>query len=141
MQAWREVQLWDTFDRTLRQNYNMDDLIFSLDQLSPAQKELFVTIMLSLWKCKNLKLWQQQNKTIPQVVGRAKNLLDDWRVAQGVISNKVIVSSTHQSDSSNCHGVEWKKPAYGRYKCNIVVSFSFSLNMVGISICLRHDLG
>lgn len=48
-----------------------------LDQLSPARKELFVTIMWSLWKSMNLKLWQQQNKTISQVVDRAKNLLDD----------------------------------------------------------------
>lgn len=46
MQASCEVQLWDTIDRTLCQNYNMDALMFSLlDQLSPARKELFVTIM------------------------------------------------------------------------------------------------
>lgn len=43
MQAWREVQLWDTIDRTLRKNYNIDALIFSLfNQLCSAQKE-------SLW--------------------------------------------------------------------------------------------
>jgi hypothetical protein len=30
MQAWREVNLWDIIDRTLRRNYNMDALIFSL---------------------------------------------------------------------------------------------------------------
>lgn len=33
-QVWSEVQLWDTIDRTLRKNYNMDALIFTLlDQL------------------------------------------------------------------------------------------------------------
>jgi hypothetical protein len=120
----------------------MDALIFSLlYQLSPAQKYLFVMIMWRVWKRRNLKLWQQQNETILHVVDRAKNLLDDWRAAQGVRSNIVIVSSIHQSDSSSSHGVEWTKLTCGRYKCNIDASFSSSLNMVGISICLRDDLG
>lgn len=65
MKPWCEVQLWDTIDRTLRRNYNMDSLIFSLlGHLSPTQKYLFVTIMWSLWKQMNLKLWQQQNEMI-----------------------------------------------------------------------------
>jgi len=39
MQAWREIRLWDTIDRTLRKNYNIDAIIFSLfDQLCSAQK-------------------------------------------------------------------------------------------------------
>jgi hypothetical protein len=37
--------------------------------------------------------------------------------------------------------VEWTKLTYGMYKCNIDASFSPSLNMVGIGICLRDDLG
>lgn len=61
----------------------MDALIFTLlDQLSLVQKELFVTIMWSLWKRRNLKLWQQQNETILQVVERVKHLLDEWRTTQ-----------------------------------------------------------
>jgi len=68
-QAWREVQLWDKIDSTLRKNDNMDALIFTLlDQLPLVQRELFVMIMWSLWKCRNLKLWQQQNEIIMQVV-------------------------------------------------------------------------
>jgi len=78
MQVWKEVNLWDIIDRTLRPNYNMDALIFSLlEQLPYTQKELFVTIMWSLWKRGNLKLWQQQNETCIQVVERAHHLLDD----------------------------------------------------------------
>ena len=37
--------------------------------------------------------------------------------------------------------IEWTKPTYGRYKCNIDASFSSFLNMVGIGICLRDDQG
>ena len=54
----------NNISRTLRQNYNMDALIFSLlNQLPSMQKELFVMIMWSLWKRRNLKLWQHQNET------------------------------------------------------------------------------
>ena len=37
--------------------------------------------------------------------------------------------------------VEWSKPAYGRYRCNIDASFSSSMSMVGTRICLRDDRG
>jgi len=41
VQAWRDVHLRDTIDRTPHQNYNMDALIFSLlQQLPLAQSEL-----------------------------------------------------------------------------------------------------
>jgi len=58
MHLWREVNLWDKVDRALRQNYNMDAVIFNmLTTLSPAQSALFATVMWSIWKRRNLKLW------------------------------------------------------------------------------------
>lgn len=129
-QAWRVVQLWNTIDRTLRKNYNMDALIFTLlDQLPLVQRELFVTIMWSMWKRRNLKLWQQQNETIMHVLERAKHTLDDWRSAQQIWLQREDVPLTHQGNSSDSMVVEWSKPAYGRYKCNIDSSFSSSMNM------------
>jgi len=71
----------------------MDALIFTLlDQLPLVQRELFVTIMWSLWKRRNLKLWQQQNETIMQVLERAKHILDDWRSAQQIMMRREDVS-------------------------------------------------
>jgi len=120
----------------------MDALIFTLlDQLSLVQKELFVTIMWSLWKCKNLKLWQQQNETILQVVERARHLLDEWRTTQIIRSRREDALLTHQSNYTDVNVVEWSKPTHGRCKCNIDASFSSSTNMVGIGICLRDDRG
>jgi len=141
-QAWHEVQLWDTIDSTLRKNYNMDALIFTLtDQLPLVQRELFVTIMWSLWKRRNLKLWQQQNETIMQVMERAKHLLEEWRIAQNIRTRREDVPLTHQGNSNDGNVVEWSKSAYGRYKCNINASFSSSMHMVGIGICFRDDMG
>ena len=48
---------------------------------------------------------------------------------------------THHGNSSDGMVVEWSKPAYGRYKCNIDASFSSTMNKVGIGICLRDDRG
>jgi hypothetical protein len=51
----------------------------------------------------NLKLWQKQNETSLQVVEHARNLLDDWRSAQGVRSHRATDSYTHLSGSSSGH--------------------------------------
>jgi len=97
--------------------------------------------MWSLWKRRNLKLCQQQNETSLQVVEHARHLLDDWRAAQGVRSHRAIDFSTHPSRSRSGHVIKWTKPTYGKYKCNIDASFSSSLNMVGIGVCLCDDQG
>ena len=120
----------------------MDALIFSLlDQLPSSQKELFVTIMWSLWKRMNLKLWQQQNETCLQVVEWARHLLDDWRTAQEVRSHKATNILAQLNNVIHGPVIKWTKPTYGRYKCNIDASFSDSLNVVGIGICICDDHG
>jgi len=58
-----------------------------------------------------------------------------------VRSCREVFPLTHQIRASSSNVVEWMKPTYGRYKCNIDASFSSSLNMVGIRICLRDDMG
>ena len=83
MQVWCDVNLWESIDRVLHQNYNMDAVMFSLlQQLTICQSELFVKILWSLWKRRNLKLRQQKNETNMQVVERATYFLEDWKSAQ-----------------------------------------------------------
>jgi len=83
VQVWCDVNLWESIDRVLHQNYNMDAVMFSLlQQLTICQSELFVKILWSLWKRRNLKLWQQKNETNMQVVERATYFLEDWKSAQ-----------------------------------------------------------
>jgi len=58
MHIWHEVNLWNKIDRALRQDYNMDVVVFTmLSILNQSQSALFATIMWSLWKRHNLKLW------------------------------------------------------------------------------------
>jgi len=85
MHIWREFKLWDKIDRALRQNYNMDAMNFSLlSQLNPCQSALFATILWSIWKHRNLKLWQQKTENNCRVLARTTTLLDEWKVAQGI---------------------------------------------------------
>jgi len=88
--------------------------------------------MWSLWKRRNLKLWQQQNETSRQVVERATYILEDWQAAQHIRSQRTTCISMPQSCTSSREAVEWTKLEQGRYKCNIDASFSSSSNMVGI---------
>jgi len=97
--------------------------------------------MWSLCKRRNLRLWQQQNETSRQAVERATHLLEDWRVAQHIQSQRTTCISMSEGGTSNREVVEWTKPARGRYKCNIDASFSSSSNMVGIVVCLRNHSG
>jgi len=56
----------------------MDAVIFNMiSTLSSTQSVLFATIMWSIWKRRNLKLWNKKNETNAQVLTRATTLLKD----------------------------------------------------------------
>jgi len=60
VQVWREANLWDTIDKLLQQDYEIHALIFNfLQNFSTRHCALMATIMWSLWKSRNMKLWQQ----------------------------------------------------------------------------------
>jgi len=99
------------------------------------------TIMWSIWKCRNLKLWQQQIETDSQVFQRATHVLEEWRTTQRIRSSSSTQSITPQVQRLRQEEDAWKKPTPGRYKCNIDASFSTSLSRVGLGMCLRDDDG
>lgn len=135
------MNLWDSIDKVLRQNYNIDALVFTLlHQLSPGQSEPFFTVLWSLWKHRNLKICQQQNKTSTQVIGWATHLQDEyWRVAQCLKSRSTTTTITNRQISISWDLVKWEKPTTRRYKCNINASFSSSLNIADLRMCIRDD--
>jgi hypothetical protein len=99
------------------------------------------TIMWSLWKSRNMKLWKQQNETNSQVFQRATHLLEEWRATQVIRSRSYTQTTIPHVRSIRQEEDNWKKPAPGRYKCNIDASFSTSLNRVDLGMCLRDDDG
>jgi len=101
VQVWQAVNLLDKINRVLCQNYNMDAVIFTLlHKRPPNQSVLLATLMWSLWKRRNLKLWQQKNETVTQAVERATHLLEDWRAAQ-IIRGSCVEHSSHDQPNSS----------------------------------------
>jgi len=139
---WWNANLWDAIDRVIQQDCNISALIFTLlHNLSSGQCELMATIMWSLWKCRNMKLWQQQFEIDSQVLQRATHVLEEWQTAQRIRSSSSNQPITPQARPLRQEEDVWKKSAPGRYKCNNDAFFSTSFNMVGLGMCLRDDDG
>jgi len=142
---WQSANMWHLISTSLNQFDNAPDIIFNLLQkLSAVQIEYIVTIMWSIWKPRNLKLWQQVSNTTTTILARTRHLLEGWRNAnrkQAPIrqdNTSSMPSSSHHSRDTN---FKWKKPSSGRYKCNVDASFPSTINKVGIGMCIRDSDG
>ncbi|XP_045821752.1 uncharacterized protein LOC123914595 [Trifolium pratense] len=108
-------------------------------------------IMWSLWKHRNLKLWQNTTATCAQIVEKAMQLLDAWVQANNsnmLTPNSADMAATEHGNSAESSrstvglmACKWEKPTQGRYKCNIDASFTTQFNRVGIGMCIRDDEG
>ena len=100
--------------------------------------------MWSIWKARNLKLWQQVSDSTVTILERAKHLLEGWRIAnrkqaptrQENVSS--IPSTSHHNGDAN---FKWRKSRSGRYKCNVDASFPTNTNKVGLGMCIRDSDG
>ena len=120
MHICREVNLWDKIDKALGLNYNMYAVIFSLlSQPNPSQSSLFAKILWSIWKRKNLKLWQQKAETNDQVLAWATTPLKEWMDVQCIRREGGTPIDVNKPEPIWQEVVRWEKPARGRYKCNI----------------------
>jgi len=132
--------LWGGFvHQAVSEHDSMDVVIFQLlKTLQAAQCNLFAMVLWSLWKHRNLKLWQQIHETTTQVAECAKHMLDDWVVAQELRINNNMHGNTAGLRSRTPNDIQWQRPTLGRLKCNIDAFFSYSLNKVGIDICIKN---
>ncbi|XP_024642261.2 uncharacterized protein [Medicago truncatula] len=140
---WQTTNLWHLISPAFNQFDKAPDIIFNfLHNLSAAQIENVVTITWSIWKARNLKLWQQVSNSTTAILERAKHLLDGWRKANRkrvpiMSDNQALLSSA--SNSSNNTNIRWRKPESGRYKCNVDASFPTMINKVGFGMCIRDS--
>jgi len=148
--VWRAAGLWPVIEPLLHRFDDALEIIFYvLEHAAVAQQELFVTILWSIWKSRNLKLWQQESENNHNIIERAKHLLEGWKsanrkrqaVQQTVITAAATLPSAVQNANSSIAGVRWQKPRRGRVKCNVDASFSTSMNRCGIGICIRDEEG
>ena len=72
-----------TSDKIYHGNMFSIDTIFSLMQnLSREHVQRMAAILWSMWKHRNLKLWENENELCANVVDRARHLIGDWKYLQ-----------------------------------------------------------
>jgi hypothetical protein len=69
----------------LEKNSAVDAIFELLHQLSQELGQRFVAVLWSLWKHRNLKLWQEATETCAHVVDRACHLMEDWHAANATL--------------------------------------------------------
>ncbi|XP_024634509.1 uncharacterized protein [Medicago truncatula] len=100
--------------------------------------------MWSIWKARNLKIWQQVSDSTFTILEREKHLLEGWRIAnckQAPLRHDNSSSNTSSSHQNGDTNVQWRKPSVGRYKCNVDASFPNNSNKVGFGMCIRDSDG
>jgi hypothetical protein len=139
-----------------------------LQQLDARQSAHMASLMWSIWKHRNLKLWQNVSTTSTQVVDHVTQLIEDWEHANlvrqrqqsrdspsgnnNVSYNRNDGSGSRNNDQgsntivapasrSNQAHPTWVKLTTERYNGNIDASFSSQRNRVGIGMSIRDDEG
>jgi ribonuclease HI len=150
VQVWQRIGFGNFIQQTRNNTGSVTDCLFALLQhYNVENSQRFTAMLWSLWKHRNLKLWQDVNETEAQVIDRAFHLIDDWGSANIDIQEQTLPrapliglprdnqdrASTSSSDTS------WKRPQQGSLKCNIDASFSDSLNRTGVGMCIRDSEG
>jgi hypothetical protein len=142
--------LWNSIQQTYLNSESVAECIFTLLQhFDIANSQHFTATLWSLWKHRNLKLWQDVNETAAQVIDRAFHLIEDWSSANSTTQalappsapQRGVAHDNNNSSSSVRTDTVWQRPSAGRLKCNIDASFSNSLNRTGIGVCIRDDEG
>jgi hypothetical protein len=118
---------------TVDQDSNIATVIFNLLQrLNASDSALFATVLWSIWKQRNNKIWNTTIDAQSFVLVRAEEMLKDRTPVRHVYNRTAAVM---QSDTVS----NWKKPLPGRFKCNIDASFEGT--KVGIGMCIRDENG
>jgi hypothetical protein len=141
-QVWQAAHLWGFVHQAVVECASVDGIVFQLLQKVPAsQCSLLAMLLWSLWKRRNLKLWQQHDESTAQVLARAKHVLEDWQLSQQMRTDGMFLHSSADTVRSSSSSFEWQRPNPGRFKCNVDASFSPSANKVGVGMCIRDSAG
>jgi len=80
--VWKLTSLWGTIHHTVSSSNSAIDAIFLLlETLSAELNQRLVSLFWSLWKHRNLKVWDDVTEVGVVVVERAKNMVGDWQLA------------------------------------------------------------
>jgi hypothetical protein len=145
IQVWNRTGLWGSVQHALTHTASGTNAIFYLLQnLSAELTQRLSTVIWSLWKHRNLRVWEDVTETSVVVVERARNMITYWQLANAPdplaatsLPQHAIDANTGASFSHQHNRTLWLPPLSSRYKCNIDAAFSSHHNRTGVGICVR----
>lgn len=143
LQVWNKTGLWSSVHHAISVTDSAVSAIFHLlEHLSADLIQRLSSVLWSLWKHRNLKVWEDVTETSATVVERARHLVEDWQLANTpYICAPSLPHPQSAASSSHDHRITWQPPGVGRYKCNIDAAFSSHVNRTGIGMCVRDAEG
>ena len=149
IQVWNGTGLWTSVQHALSQTASTTAAIFYLlENLSVELSQRLSTVMWSIWKHHNLRVWDNVTETSVVVVERARNMVTNWQLANAPTTlaatsppHHTLAANVETSVSKQQNKILWQPPMSGRYKCNIDATFSSHHNRTGIGVCVRDSEG
>lgn len=93
-------------------------------------------LLWSVWKARNMVIWQDTYQHVDEVLRTARSTLDQWIEAQA--KNFVpSIGNLHTMDGKEL----WTKPSQQTIKINLDAALFDSDNMVGYGLCARDHTG
>ncbi|XP_024640669.1 uncharacterized protein [Medicago truncatula] len=151
--VWLNCSMVDKVSSVMLNHNTAAEIILALlKELTKEKFEQFAMNLWSLWKSRNLRIWQNISETCQAISARAQQMLVEWREAN--MRKQKCSAAGHmvvQQADVNMHYVgassllsshiKWTKPQQGKLKCNIDAAFSEDLNHVGFGLCIRDAAG
>ena len=98
IEVWNRPGLWGSVQHALSNTASATDAIFSLlENLSVELVQHMSTVLWSIWKHCNLRVWDDATETSATVVEHARNMVVDWHLANTPV---VLASSTNHQPTT-----------------------------------------
>jgi len=136
--VWNFSGVWsDVQHVAISTDFAVNSIFHMLQNLPPNIQQQIAAICWSLWKHRNLKIWENVTKSSAQLVERVRHLIEDWQEAnlpsqtaplQEAVQQQAATTLQHSVQPQNSPTgpavLQWFPPSRGRFKCNIDAAFS-----------------
>lgn len=133
--CWQKLNLWHIIEPFLLVSNDFSALFFQvIKHLSAENVSIFAMTLWSIWKSRNLKLWESTQEEPHIILSRAMEVHKGWRFAQE--SSKFTPPRRAAAQNS-----VWCPPPMHFLKFNIDAAILKNQNKVGVGVCVRNASG
>jgi hypothetical protein len=113
VQVWNRTGLWSSIQHALSTTTSTMDAIFSLlESLSGELTQRLASVLWSIWKHRNLRVWDDVVESSAAVVEPAQNMVVDWQLANSPFTLVSPALQQMPASSSHQHPIITWQPLY-----------------------------